>query len=390
MKDKNKAFSIYVACSLALFCVLGLMMSCGHANEEDFDPEPVPRDTVQAPDHLSGEDSIAYIENVTVQSPMSVEVLLGLAEVHTIDEWINDCLDYRTTAYNRMKESGEDESSLEESESMLFLTHLDSCALRLANRFMRMYHLVQMKGGAMDELRWAEAVNISVDDFYADFPEIPRDSAVNDILRLINKFTVHTQKDLNFESYIASSISYYHTIEAYRQFLDEIPDQLSAQALEEYQAWRDFNNAWFAMWRDVSYTQFWYSAKPMEIEGYYKQLALNRCAELAVEKEIILTGKPYIQRGKTVTTKQWEKWIEDHSRPMDYEDWLDNYRNLPTDSTVTACVTALTTTFSRWSAARQAMVSALPADRAISYDNITADIHSRLVGTLTPMVSLEE
>jgi len=46
--------------------------------------------------------------------------------------------------------------------------------------------------------------------------------------------------------------------------------------------------------------------KTMEKEGYYENLSKNRRVELETESDFILKNKPYRQKGKTVTTSQWE------------------------------------------------------------------------------------
>lgn len=160
-------------------------------------------------------------------------------------------------------------------------------------------------------------------------------------------------------------------------------------AQEEYMAWHDLNAARFEFWRDVSYQQEWYSMKPMEIEIYYENLSSNRRAELELERGIILEGKPYRQKGKTVTAEQWEEWISEHSVPEDMEYLTEiNSELIPSDSLVADHVNTLKSTFSRWLAARQAMASALPKERGISYDNLTADIYSRIIGKLEPIIIL--
>lgn len=50
---------------------------------------------------------------------------------------------------------------------------------------------------------------------------------------------------MNFMSFIASSVDYYRTVEAYRQWLAEVPDELKTLAQEEYMAWHDLNAARF-------------------------------------------------------------------------------------------------------------------------------------------------
>ena len=348
-------FLLITACCIAI-------LSCKNSSDS-YDP----RDTVHVPEGLTGEDSVAYIENTIIQSPISAADLLNLAETHALDIWFEEWQEYRNG---------------------LEMTHRDSCALRLANRFMRMYNLVDMNGDAMDKLEWAKATGSIIDSFCREVPGIHRDSAILDIIRLFDKFSAQKQADMNFECYVMSTIDYYQTIDAYRVWLEKAPDNIKSLAKEEYKTWHDLNEARFSLWRDVYFTQEWYSMKPMEIEGYYISLSENRRAELDIEKGIILNGNQYAQKGKTVTTSQWERWIDDHSQPMDYnpQDPKDRYENYPSDSTVTECVTAVRNCFSRWLAARQKLAAALPDDQGTSYDNLTADIHSRIVGKLKPII----
>ena len=340
-------------------------ISCNH-RVDSFDP----LDTVLVPDGITGEDSIDYFVYVVTQSPISAEDLLNLSEVHTVDWWIDTWIACR-------------------EEEHLTLNHRDSCAMRLANRFMRMHHLVDMNGDAMDKLRWAAAVNSIVDTFLAEVPGVGCDTVVDEMVRLFDKFSPQSQGDMNLECYVLSSIDHYRTIDAYRQWLEALPDKLKPLAKEEYLAWNDLNEARFTLWRDVYFTQSWFSMKPMEIEGYYQYLSENRRAEMAIERDIVLNGAIYNQKGKTVTTRQWEQWIKVHSQPEDYEDvisWNGVYEDMPSDSTIVACTTAIRQTFTRWLAARQALAAALPDDRGKSYDNLTADIHSRIIGKLPAII----
>ena len=45
---------------------------------------------------------------------------------------------------------------------------------------------------------------------------------------------------------------------------------------------------------------------------------------------------------------------------------------------------------SRWLSARQAIASALPEEQGKSYDNITADIHCRIIGKLEDLIPYVE
>ncbi len=161
---------------------------------------------------------------------------------------------------------------------------------------------------------------------------------------------------------------------------------MELMAQEEYEAWHDLNDARFNLWNDVSYTREWYSMKPLEIEGYYTNLSENRRAELDVERDIILNGKIYRQKGETVTAKEWEKWIADNSVPEDLEMLEKNDTRIPSDSIVTDRVNTLKTTFARWLKARQDLAAALPKEQGDSYDYLTADMHSRMTGKLEAII----
>ena len=355
-----------------------LMSACGgHTinTGSNFDPQ----DTVVVPEGLTGEDSIAYIENMIVKSPISATDLFRLAEVHTVQDRLFHC-------YEEAGCPVYDPYSREDHQT----ERRDSAAMSLANRLIRMADLVSLNGGANDKLQWAIAVNAAIDSFHIAVPSLPIDSVISEINRVVSKFSNDTQSELNFIAYVDGTVDYYRTIEAYRQWLSEVPSNLKSLMQNEYVAWHNFNEARFAFWRDVSYNQEWYSMKPMEIEGYYENLSANRRAELEEERSIIIEGKPYFQKGKTVASSQWEKWITDHSVPEDIEYlrnefWKDR---IPNDSIVNNRVNALKSTFSQWMGARKAIVKALPQEQSKWYDNMTTDIFCRLVGRLDNLIPL--
>jgi hypothetical protein len=262
--------------------------------------------------------------------------------------------------------------------------------MRLANRFMRM-HYVAISGDADSKLQWAMAVNAVLDTFRVAVPSVPKDSVLNEIIRVTDEYSSETQSEMNFQCYIRSSVDYYRTIEAYRQWIQAVPSDIRPLAQEEYEAWHDLNSARFTLWDEVSYRQEWYSMKPMEIEGYRRNLSSNRRAELEVEREIVLNSKPYQQKGKTVTAKEWEQWIADNSVPDDIDDLrkMGDTDRIPSDSLVADRVNTLKSTFSRWLKARQALAAALPKEQGDSYDFLTADIHSRMVGKLEDIIPYE-
>ena len=357
-----------------------LMSACGgHTINRDSNFDP--RDTVNVPEGLTGEDSIAYIENAILKSPISANDLLGLAAVHTVQDRLFHCYEEAGCPvydpYSRVDHQTE---------------RRDSAAMSLANQLIRMAELVNLNGDANDKLQWAIAVNAAIDSFHVAVPSLPIYTVLSDINRVVSKFSNDTQSELNFRWFVNATVDYYQTIEAYRQWLSEVPSNIKSLMQNEYVAWHDFNEARFAFWRDVSYNQEWYSMKPMETEGYYENLSANRRAELEIERGIILKGKPYLQKGKTVTSSQWEKWITDHSVPEDIEYlrnefWKDR---IPNDSIVNNRVNALKSTFSQWMGARKAIVKALPQEQSKWYDNMTTDIFCRLVGRLANIIPLEE
>ena len=363
--------------NIKCFCIVATaltIMACGNHGKGRIDQYV----SVQVPEEYTGEDSIAFIENTVIQSPISAKDLLGLAEVHSLEEWL-----FNYNNFDLAKEQPEYAKNY-------IATRRDSCAIRLANRFMRMHHVVDINGNAMDELQWAIAVNAILDTFRAEVPEVVPNSALDEIERVMEKFSSTTQAEMNMESYVLSAVDYYKTIEAYRQWLEDVPINLKPLAQEEYKAWHALNKARFTLWRDVSYQQEQYSMKPMEIEGYYMNLSQNRRAELAVERSIVLGGKTYRQQGRTVNSKQWEDWIAKSSVPQDIDLLVELEMEdlIPDKSTVNELVSQLRTTFSAWLTARQAFAAALPEDRGKSYDNLTADIHCRMVGTLRSIVPL--
>lgn len=366
---------------LLLFNLLSvlLLVACNGSKSTDkasFDP----RDTVQVPEGLTGEDSIAYIENAIFKSPITAEQLLSLQETHDMEELYN-----YYPVHKEEKNYSEDEYPE--------VTYRDKCAFRFANKFMRMYHLANINGKALDKLELAKAVNAIIDTFHAQVTEVPRDSVLNEIVRLADKYSSLTQYEMNMQSYFEAAVESYQTYEAYRQWISDVPAKLKELAEVEFVAWHDFNEVRFEFWRDVTYNQEWYSMKPMEIEFYYAVLTMNRRAELAVERDIILRNKPYRQLGKTVTTRQWEAWIAERSVPMD-ADYLqetdEEGEYMPSEATIQRCVKNLRDTFQKWLAARQAIAAMLPEGQGKSYDNLTADMHARIIETLPSIVPIPD
>ena len=352
---------------------MGLAISgCGfESNTDDVNDS---HDSMIVAPVFSSEDGIALDAYRACQSPISAEELLALPKVHMFESWL----------YHY--DNPDDHADLWDAQSDLEF-HRDSCAVDMANRFMRMYEVASETGDAMDMLQWAIAVNAVFDTFRVEVPEVPQDSTLDEIGRIMDKYTSWTQYEMNIMSYVYATMEYYHIFEAYRLWLGELPENLRRLAQEEFESWYQLTEARFAFWRDVSYNQAWYSMKPMEYQHYHSLLAENRLAELSIEHDIVFEGKTYHQLGETVTTKQWEDWLLENSVP-DNEDFIEpDY--VPDDSIVEDRKGAVREAFSRWLSARQAIAKALPKSQGISYDCLTADIHSRIVGKLEWLMPFE-
>ena len=355
---------------VSVFLLPLVLMACGGKAGSGLGKDIDPRDTVNVPEDLTGQDSIEYIENAVMKSPFTASDLLSLAETHTVDEMLYH--------YNNQEEAKEDP----EYAKQYAVTHRDSAAMRLANRFMRMGEMVTDHGNAGDQLQWAEAVGMALEAFRKEVPEA-KEADVEEIMRVMEKFSAETQMEMNYQSYVYRTIEYYRTIEAYRQWLQAVPKELQTAARKEYEAWLELIEARFALWNDVSYNQEWYSMKPMEIHGYYGDMLKARQDELQQERDIVMKGKTYAQQGTTVTNKRWEGWIKEHSVPEDCDLLKELHpERIPSDSLVAARVGALKSAFAQWIAARQALAEKLPEQQGRSYDNLTADIHCKMIGGL--------
>jgi len=123
--------------AISIFLLANVVFgACGRRSVPGSDNTINPRDTVTVPEGHTDEDSIAYIENTVLQSPISAEYLLELAEVHSIEE--------RLFNYNNEEKAKELPEYAEAYRAM----HRNSTAMRLANQFMRMANLVDMNDKA--------------------------------------------------------------------------------------------------------------------------------------------------------------------------------------------------------------------------------------------------
>ena len=187
---------------------------------------------------------------LATQSPITASDLLGLPDVHVVEKCVFN--------YNNFERA---EMFPEDADDFI-ATYRDSAAMRLANRFYQMGDIVRTKGNADDKLQWAIAVNVALNSFRKTIPYLPKDSAINEISRVVEKFNSGVGCEYRFVSDICSMVDDYRTIESYRRWLLAVPAYLKPLAQKEYETWYDFNEARFSFWEDVSYRQEWYSMKP--------------------------------------------------------------------------------------------------------------------------------
>ena len=313
---------------------------------------------------------------LATQSSITASYLFGLPEEHLVEKMFFN--------YNNVERA---EMFPEDADDYI-ATYRDSAALRLANRFLQMGYIVRAIGNANDKLQWAIAVNVALNSFRKTIPSLPKDSAINEITRVVGKYDSGTNYEYESRTYINSMVDYYRIIESYRLWFLAVPAYLKPLAQKEYKAWHDFNEARFALYTEVSSMQKPHRWKPMKENYAYAYFSSERRDVLEVERGVILSGKPYRQKGKTVTAQEWEKWIVDHSVPIDIEDLKEMGDNeyIPSDSIVKERVRTFKSTFSQWMSARRAIANALPKEQRRYYNNLTADIQSLIIDKLVKIV----
>ena len=303
------------------------------------------------------------------QSPITASDLLGQPEVHVVEKCVFN--------YNNFERA---EMFPEDADDFI-ATYRDSAAMRLANRFYQMGDIVRTKGNADDKLQWAIAVNVALNSFRKTVPYLPKDSAINEIQRVVEKFISGVGCEYYFRDDIWSMVEDYQIIEFYRRWLLAVPAYLKPLAQKEYETWHDFNEARFSFWEEVSYRA------PIEIACYHYDLSNERREELEVERRIILDDKPYLQKGQTMTAQEWEKWIVDHSA-LSLEEVIEMglIKSISRDSIVKEQVRTFKSTFSQWMSARRAIANALPKEQGRYYNNLTADIQCLIIDKLDKII----
>lgn len=285
---------------------------------------------IEMPDDLTEEDQIAYIENQVLTTPVSAAELLALQPIHTLDPTNQE-----------------------------YLTDADWKKFALMNRFMRMQYVAL--GDPTDELNWAEATQTILND-YATPLGITRELALDSILSAAAYLCCGTQYQINQCLYVQSSVEYYKTLAAYKDFIEQMPEDLQTLLYEEYAAWNKLNKARHNAYVNIVRAGEHYSALPMEYEEMYAAYAEKRRQLLDVETQILSEGKEYRLQHPVVRTANWEGYLQ-----------TLKYRS-PDDEAL-AIVQDLDETVRTWISVRQKIARQLPAEVGKSYDNLTADYH---------------
>lgn len=287
---------------------------------------------LEIPDGLTEEEQVAFVENQVLTTPISAIELLALQPIHTLDPDESDC-DY--------------------------ITEADWKKFRLMNRFMRMQFVAL--GDPMDELRWVVATQVILDD-YAIPLGIAQEQAIDSLLSAADYLCCGTQYDINQCTYVMSSVEYYKTLAAYKDFIENMPSDLQALLYEEYRAWNKLNKARHNAYVNIVRAGDHYSALPMELEGMYAVYVEKRRQLLDIEKQIISANKTYSLQHPVVKTKDWNNYLQK------LRDKCENDEAL-------VIVEDLDRAVSTWISVRQKIARHLPPSAATYYDKLTADYH---------------
>lgn len=268
------------------------------------------------------------------------------------------------------------------------MTARDTAALELANRVVGMYTSIDYSV-ADNVWTWAEATDTVVWQ-YAEGNSIQYDTAVVDLHQILARlgYAVESQWSMNtYEDYM-TVIRTYDAVMAYKRLINDFTDmELKQLVRAEY-------NAWFE-WIDAEYFTFVYGVHgndrytmlPLEYGEFHSYHTENRLEALRVERDILTQGKTYRQQGQIVTVEQWNQWLDEQGYREDMSP--DFNMDEPTETDFPALIKDKT---ERWLAARHAVSAYLGTKkvRGQSYDNLTADIHACIIGTLNPPVEMLE
>ena len=232
----------------------------------------------------------------------------------------------------------------------------DTSAMQLLSRMMNMYDYCTT---GQDYWYWVDAVHQCCSEYSHAHsirlsPQRCYDLMVEIALAQVADYRQGGPNERNSYAEISERMTFYRVVDLYQQTIGstaldslEHPAVLRELLLKEYSAW----NAW---------------ARSNVRNGSLRLMAENRLRELRIERSILCNGYAYKQKGTTPTQKMWDEW---------------KYQNVKDETD--AKTVAL---FERWMSIRHKINKELPRSVKESYDYMTADIHSRYVGTLKPLV----
>lgn len=258
-------------------------------------------------------------------------------------------------------------------------TPREEAALALANRVITMYSSTNHTQADSVWL-WGMATEKAVIQ-YAKENKMQRDSAVCDLHDALQYYGYdeYTPYTMTEHAQYLTVIQTYDAITRYRQLLSKIEDkQLKKLIRAEFNAWFEWLDAEYFTNEYHTHGSDSYDSLPLELNDFHAYYTDNRLAMLDIEEDILLNDKSYLQRGKTVTAKQWQDWLNKQG----YKEGMSPEFNMeePLDTDFPALIKDKT---ERWLAARQAVSMYLgeKAGKGLSYDCLTADIHASIIGT---------
>ena len=304
---------------------------------------------VQIPEEYTAEEKIVYLENKLIVSPMTMEELLSLAPVHTLDP---------DTA--RYGDAWKPEYWTEEGREKT----------ALVNRFMRM-HFVSM-GDPLDELQWAMAVDTMLGE-YAAAKHISKEKALEGLSEGVGHLEAGTQYEINLWCYIEASIAYYKTLHTYCEVIE---NQFEADKQEllyyEYQAWVRMNNARQEAYINIRRAGDHYSALPMEFEGMYAAFADYRTQLLKMENEILWLDRTYKRKHPIMGESDWNEYLDHKLFRLAADE----------DSTI---INELDQAVREWLKMRQRVAKSAYSAAQESYENLTSDYYWVIIHEAEPM-----
>lgn len=261
-------------------------------------------------------------------------------------------------------------------------------ALGLANRVVTMYLSIDYSE-ADNVWMWAEAVEQVVQN-YAKENKMKYDTAVYDLHEALSYYgyDVQSQASMNALAYYLTVIQTYDAAARYMRLIGHIADpKLKTLVRAEYNAWFEWSDAQYFTNTYHTHGADHYSALPLDLWAFHKHHTDNRLVALDIEEDVLVKNKPYQQKGKTMTGKQWRKWLDEQG----YREGMSPDFNMdePTETDFPALIKDKT---EKWLAARQAVAQYLDdkKGKGQSYDFLTADIHACIIGKLKPLVQMAE